>query len=438
MTTQTNTTSTQTINKFNALPAHVQAVLKGTGNGRGGFTHAIITETDGIALSLVSYFKNGDSDTYTRKADLSGWDKAGAVNTGAKVARAPRAVSVEAQPTTLEAEFAAMQENCPTASKLLGLMRAASVDLDHVNSNRSCSRCGHSLSDPASVLRGIGPECNAKATKILATEIPTAWENNSDVCFNFMCLTAEGMGLPEKAAPVFQAVYERIAASPEYSGSKNKNLGGDWRAEVKALTWLASFDIADAAVQTIFQLIDALGYAGYAAYVRGDASGGKSRVAFIEGRLHFYGPRNKEGKYAIKAIRGWQFHPGENGAEASWSVPAAKGDLFIKVIGTFWPLSDNRQGALTQAKNWAAENPAEAEKVEVVRLTTVGRELQIRSPYSADFVEGLKALIPNKNRSFGRDADRTAVWTVDARYLGTIKSLVATHYSGLSVVEKAA
>jgi hypothetical protein len=285
------------------------------------------------------------------------------------------------------------------------------------HSARNCVRCHRDLTDAASMEVGIGPVCRKLDNAVLAQTIP------ADAGLALVALETVNH---EALAPETVNTYHEVVASLVQGANTT-----DWRKTVKRMEWMLSYPLTRShAFQQMLSAVHALGYVGLAALWSGEASTGMTTVRFENGRLYVKGPQNKSARFALKSIKGWQFH----GATKEWSVPATGADAFQSAVQKYYPVNTGLAEAMTSAKAHATmtaaltslapmQPPAPAQPK--CRIESSNGALRIYTPYNANFVAALKAALPYGDRRWDAVAK---CWVADAKHLNTVEALVAANY----------
>jgi len=310
---------------------------------------------------------------------------------------------------------------------------------------RNCARCGHELTDAASMEVGIGPICRKLDSALLATLIPADVPTAQTVFHN---------GLETAQVPAICFHTLALVETVMKAGETN-----DWRETVKRIEWLLSFSIGNTNRETLIKTVECLGYIGLASLWRGEAATGPSTVVFENGRLWLVGPRNKAGTKALRAIPGRAFHPASKSEKATWSVPASSAAEFRMAILTHWPNNQGLIEALIAAKEYEVKL-AQAQKETMLAATVVEKVAyptqkkstvetwfaqsdclieitptgiaRVKTPYSASFVAEIKSL-PYKNRKW---VAAEKVWEVIDTPTEWLVALLKKHYPGEEPVVK--
>lgn len=312
------------------------------------------------------------------------------------------------------------------------------------SASRRCYRCGHDLTDAASLLSGTGPVCRLLDNQVLATLIPANYPAALDA--HVSCPVAQLV--PETVA-TFKAIGEAFLVP-------NADTVVDWRKQVKRVEWMLSFPQPGVVRKALEAMVTALGYVGLVTLWHGEAATGEAKAQFQGERIYCWFPRNKGAKDSLKLIAGRRFHaePAFEGAEKNgWSVPAHQGAAFKGWFQTHCPNHD--AGALTTALDLAAEftvkqlavavklDPINPNPVVQVAVAPVVQDkpgctiaasqdkpgwLLVKTPkYHGGFLQAVKAL-PGGDRRWNGEA-----WLVLAVHLSVIKVAAQSAYGTVTV-----
>lgn len=288
---------------------------------------------------------------------------------------------------------------------------------------RFCSRCGHELTDAVSKDLGIGPICRMIDNAVYANSIP------ADLATAQSILSAFDLTV---AAPETQPTLATVLCTVTEGAIT------DWRKTVNRLDWCCSYAQPAAVRASMLSIMRALGYVGLAAIIDGSASTGEVKVWGAAGRIYVKGSKNAAGAAAFKLIAGWSFHGSKSGATGdtlnAWSFPAAKVEAVKLATITYYPaVSCDWNAVADDAKVGTPAIVAATPKAVVLgaacKVTTVGGKLHVSTPYSAAFVEALKAAIDWTDRKWNT---ALKVWEVKATHKATVEALIAKHYPSAS------
>jgi hypothetical protein len=267
-----------------------------------------------------------------------------------------------------------------------------------------CARCGHELTDAASIENGLGPECRGKANAILAKEIPQAMSPDQA----FLVLTLAVEQFPVAAAARFRDVNEKILATKAFL--QGEGSGQDLRSLVQGLAYLLSWKIKPGTRFALLEAIKGLGYVAYAGYLSKASSATAAQVEIRGGRLYLKAVRNIVGIRELRLIIGRTWHP----ESCEWSVPLAKAEALFVVVRQSWPLTD-----LT----FIEANIRNMPKPEV-RVVALGSDwVGIEAPYHPQ-VRTLMKELPVKDRSW--DGQR---WRIRSEHRGVVLSRLGQFFS---------
>ena len=281
------------------------------------------------------------------------------------------------------------------------------------NTARFCSRCGDSLTDPASRECGVGPICRRKDTHLYAKTIAA----------NFGIATIRAMSVVETdlASEVRQdwkAALKRLLKAAEKVANLTddatimRRTGADLREVVRACDLICSYANPGRSVRnTMIDIINACGYVGLAAVISGQASTSPSRVWLENGRVYMSGLGNKSGWAAMRQIPGI-VTPRNRGDRSPYSAPATEATTFLANVRRFWPMYEGDIVAIAnEAAAWVACNPVLAERaaasttpVHAFVATVRTQDFVVKFPWVRDanmmgFMSQLKT-IPANERSY--------------------------------------
>lgn len=272
-----------------------------------------------------------------------------------------------------------------------------------LNITGNCSRCGRELTDSASINAGIGPVCRGLANKILAMEMPTAWDAERVQALLFVPAEVFPAATQERWA----AVYAKIFTS-KGMGQLEAFKGEDWRKTVQELVFFMSVAPTNAVVEALLGAIRGLGYERYAAYICGESSSGESSMGVVWGVIWFKGPYNKIGVYKLRLEARAQW----NDKEKCWEVSKAFYQTFVRIVAIYWPFTKGMSEAIAQAKA-------------PYLLRQRADMFCLWAPYKAEFVAEMKAAIPRGERVYEPDEH---LWIIDETSKDTLLSLLSKHF----------
>ncbi len=239
----------------------------------------------------------------------------------------------------------------------------------------SCAICGKALTDSASISEGIGPICRQKANEILAKEFLL----NLDVQFIAICITPADLPeiCRERWATIFESIY-----------SQKKVAKNDWRNEVKGIVWILSHGMKSQTREVLIQVVEMLGYKGFANLLRGL---GVATASFNNGSLHLVVKAQKDENYKFYGlIKPWLEKSGLGYFEIASACRLKKDvdgkgtkehgmrrfQLSIRTLNGFeafaqeaYPFLDGLAETIEQAKKYASDNG-----IALLPLTPVAKE----------------------------------------------------------------
>lgn len=310
----------------------------------------------------------------------------------------------------------------------------------YVGAVKRCARCGASLTDAASVVSGFGPECRQKANALLAREIPMDASHSG----YFGALTLMAEQFPPVVRPVYEAVMAVIfppVAQPtralptgdifsQLAGvGETKSAGNDYRQAVRWLAFLAACTYMDETRNTIYLVIEALGYVAYAAYLQqhGSPTAGQATFNQETGYLELTGVRNKAGFQAFQAIPNYTNTTRQGGGEKNFRhmLPASEAAAFERVVKTYWPFSTGVEKAVAESTCTNAPSllPIYAERGEKVVV--------VKPPFNATFNIELRRVSKTKFWT-------SRGWSVAVREWEQVKALLGRCFPKHEVRERAA
>lgn len=307
------------------------------------------------------------------------------------------------------------------------------------NTYRSCSRCGLELTDPASRECGVGPICRAKDNHLYAKLISA----NLPVAASLLYGT-HPEELHEDVAPRFMALCEAFTKKATLAQSKNEDMfnlnltGSDFRDEVRELDFILSYRSSLETRKKLIGVVRALGYAGLAAVLSGDASKSKAKVWFESGRVFLQGTGCTPGWRKMKQIPGIKT-PRYRGEKAPYSAPAQYAKEFFDVVIEHWPLYDEDLDNLkSQAEAFVAANPIE-EVTQIpegpfASITIRSHDFVLSFPWVKDknmrgMIDSLKR-IPGKERAY----DPTKKdWLFKKNRFDEVKAIAAETFETVTV-----
>lgn len=293
------------------------------------------------------------------------------------------------------------------------------------NTLRRCSRCGQSLTDPASRESGVGPNCRKKDTHLYAKSIRA----------NFGLATIRALSIHDHMLATecldvwHNAVQKLLKASEKVANVTDDNVimertGADLRDVMRACDQLCSYDHPDRTVRaTVVDIVQACGYVGLAGVLSGQASTSPSRIWFENGRVYMTGLGNKSGFIAMKRIPGIII-PKYRGDRSPYSAPASQVKAFVNNVQCYWPMYEGDLTEITKlAQTWIVENANAAAIVNdntnsafSFVVTTRSKDFTIKFPWIRGanmfgLTNQLKTIPPN-NRSYDAN-NRVWSFTID-------------------------
>lgn len=285
----------------------------------------------------------------------------------------------------------------------MNTLNTLSTQIVSIHVTGHCSRCGRQLTDSASINAGIGPICRGIANKILAMEMPTAWDAERVQALLFV--PAEVFPAAHQAR--WSAVYEKIFTS-KGMGQLDAFKGEDWRATIPELVFFMSVAPTNAVVEALLGAIRGLGYERYAAYICGESSSAASEIGVYWDVIWFKGPYNKIGVYKLRLEARAQW----NDKEKRWEVAKAFYQTFVRIISIYWPFTKGMSEAIAQAK-----------APYLLRLQ--GDALCLVAPYKPAFIAALKVSIPGRERVYEPEHHS---WIIDYAHKETLSTLLSSHF----------
>lgn len=305
-------------------------------------------------------------------------------------------------------------------------------------SMRHCTRCGHELTDAASMEAGIGPVCrnldNAVLARLIPSNIPVARS-----IFETLDLTAAAPETVRALTDVHHALFGDGAQARE-----------DWRVEVKRIEWALSYPANNSQRKALTKVVAALGYVGLASLWNGEAATGKASCLFTADRLVIIGPRNKAANIAIRKIIGRKWHDGANTfstllpgmSKKGWSVPASEADAFFAMVITHYPNHEGLDAAVAAAKAFtvkpalvvqasapvSAPAPVAAPKCS---LSEQGLMLKVITPYDPAYIQNLKSALPYTDRRWNA-AEKC--WEVVASHKAVVVDIIKKYFGANAVL----
>jgi hypothetical protein len=312
--------------------------------------------------------------------------------------------------------------------------------------HRACSRCGESLTDPASREHGVGPVCRRKDTHLYAKTIEA----------NFATASARALGIvPDMLHPETHSLW-RTTVRDLFTQMKAAQTDSDYRVWtgtdqreiIRSLDFLLSYRHPHASTrQMIIEVIANLGYVGLAGVLSGDASTTTATLSFANGRVSLVGASCTPGFRAMRRIPGIVL-PRHRGSRLPYTAPASQAVAFCNVVRTHWPMYEGDMTAiLAQAASHVAANPpvvaapvVRAVELPVMRLSDdlrafAGRpQFSLTFPWRRDmdmfgFVNSLKATVPYTARSYNPS---TKVWTISRTQWSAVEELCRRAFGGVN------
>jgi len=304
--------------------------------------------------------------------------------------------------------------------------------VDHHGSRR-CFRCALPLTDAASLDVGVGPICrkldNALLARLIPSDLPLVLKTY---------VTVDVLTLAPDTVSTFLALE---AAFRDPSAPQRE----DWRKQVKAVEWMLSHHQSHQNVESLKNIVLALGYVGIVALWSGEAATGLASVFCLEGRLAVSGPLNKAARIAFRKIAGSKFHGvSAEFAKAAWSFPAGSFEAVKMAVSKHYPHHEGLGEAVqvaqahVEALKAAAPPPppapvavvvaqvAPVASSKVISITEAGDTLQVKTPFRISYIGELRSIskltLPRK-----WDPDQK-VWIFPVAYKAQVEALVKKHY----------
>jgi hypothetical protein len=272
-----------------------------------------------------------------------------------------------------------------------------------------CCVCRSPLTDAESVDSGIGPICSKRYYNPRHT--PT--ENQVKIALGRLAAS----GLSEDIIDGFLAVVDNHHTNARAAC----NLLVKWAS--------ANYDNRD----MIFKcsgIIRALGYDELANKLEDDRT--TATVRTLADHIEAFIPDKYPLERSITSIPGAVKLVSKLGRKVGWSIPLDQADHFEAVLGFHCggelACGDARGIRTIARKRWAdvvafRNPPSTSAPISPVQITSLGRTLEVYSPFNQDFITALKNNVPVRDRRWtGR------CWEVTAIFRNVVESLVAVHY----------
>lgn len=302
------------------------------------------------------------------------------------------------------------------------------------NTPRHCSRCGDSLTDPASRECGVGPICRKKDTHLYAKTIAA----------NFAIATVRALSVrPELlAAEVIDTWADALAtllkAAEKVANITDDDLiirrtGADLRAVVRACDLVCSYENPGGSQvrSSVIDVVQACGYVGLAGVLSGKASTSPSKTWFEAGRVYMSGLGNKSGWAAMRQIPGI-VTPKYRGDRQPYSAPASHATTFLANVRRYWPMYEGDIDTVdNEAATWVETHTVAAEEASSTTGSVYTFGIAIRSndfvttfPWvrgvnMGDLLTQLKA-IPAHERSY---SPATRSWSFALAHLDRVMEI---------------
>lgn len=291
------------------------------------------------------------------------------------------------------------------------------------NTRRFCSRCGESLTDPASREHGQGPVCRRKDNHLYAKLIPA---NYAVAVVHALAVKAD-MLAPE-CVVLWSKTQKTIMRRAEKAQNAStdihqlKLVGQDLRDTVRNLDFMCSWSHPSHEVRNhLVEMIGALGYVGLAAVIGGKASTSPAKVWFdanASGRILLECLGNTSGWSTMGKIPG-VIRPRYRGDRTPYSVPAGQHEAFLAAVRTHWPMYEGDLDAIkAEAVAYVAAHPpvapaAPAAPVYAATMTARTMDFTLKFDWRPGanmygLVNALKAGIPSTDRRYDPN---TKMWS---------------------------
>ena len=292
----------------------------------------------------------------------------------------------------------------------------------------NCCVCRARLTDAESVQAGLGPVCSKRYYNPLH-------EPDAEMLKEALGLLAIS-GLPDHIVDGFIS----LVANDHANARKGSNLLVYWAS--------CCYDNRDEVFRCA-AIIRALGYTELADKLEIDRTAvhmtvsGTELVAYVGSKGQF----EKDMSFVVGAVKD---ESSKVGSKVRWAVPLSEKDHFLCVLGVSYGgklgCGDNPNGGPERVwpiphKRWFDLKPFRQPKPAPQATTSgggftpgdicinlgPGGMLEVKTPYSAAFVQDLKIMVPHRDRRWDGAARH---WRVRATYFTTVATLIGQHYPG--------